>query len=106
MPNNLTLVQLSRKKFQVEGVQVTATNIEAVAEWCGGTLVEAPEISHVDDVYNPYIKVEVFRPMNERQTKAFIGDWVLFAGKGYKVYTQKALDKSFEVEPVVDVSDI
>lgn len=43
-----------------------------------------------------YIRVHVHRALNERQTKAFIGDWVLYAGTGFKVYSAKAFNNSFE----------
>lgn len=81
--------KFARKPFYVDAVRVSETNIDEVAEWCGGTVVPEHE-------EGKHVSVEVHRPMNERQTMAFIGDWVLFAGSGYKVYTPKAFDKSFE----------
>lgn len=76
-----------RKPFEVEAVQVTAENIDEVAQWCKGEVKEQNG--------NKYIKVEVARTLNEKQTMAFIGDWILFAGTGYKVYTAKAFGKHF-----------
>lgn len=78
-----------RKPFEVEGVQVTDENIADVAAWCQGEVkTDTPDSSK-------YIKVRVIRVINERQTQAFVGDWVLYAGTGYKVYTDKAFKKSF-----------
>lgn len=81
-----------RKPFEIEAVQVTAQNINEVAAWCKGKVVLP------DGTPGPhFIKVDVKNPLTERQTKAFVGDWVLFSGKGgYKVYTNKGFEISFE----------
>lgn len=81
--------KFARKPFYVDAVRVSDANMEEVAQWCGGKIVE-----HETD--GKFVSVQVHRPLTERQTQAFIGDWVLFAGSGYKVYTPKAFDKSFE----------
>lgn len=90
--NQVTLKtdKFARKPFYVDAIQVTAENMEAVAEWCQGDVVktEAPKAN--------YIKVRVHRPMTPRQTQAFVGDWVLYAGTGFKVYTDRAFQGSFE----------
>lgn len=80
----------SRKSFEVEAVQVTADNMAEVAEWCRGRVVKATGSEE------QHVKVRVLRPMEERQTQAFVGDWVLYAGTGYKVYNAKAFARSFE----------
>jgi len=82
----------------VEAIQVTDENIEEVARWCMGTLVDHPETENASAI--KYVKVRVHHPMNERQTKAFVGDWVLYAKNGYKVYTQKAFEAAFDKEIV------
>lgn len=80
--------KFSRKSFPVEAVQVTADNMAEVSRWCDG------DIRTEDGV--KYIKVRVHNPINERQTKAQVSDWVLYAGKGYKVYKDSAFKKSFD----------
>lgn len=80
--------KFARKPFYVDAVRVSEANIEEVAEWCEGEIQENSD--------GRYISVKVHRPLTERQTQAFLGDWVLFAGSGFKVYTPKAFDKSFE----------
>ncbi len=88
-----------RKPFQVEGVQVTAENMANVAEWCEGRIRNLHNGDNGEG-HTVYIKVRVHRPLTDRQTMAFVGDWVLSAGKGFKVYTTKAFENSFEpVEP-------
>jgi hypothetical protein len=81
--------KFTRKPFEVDAVQVTAENIEEVAKWCQGDVATDP------DTGKQFIKVRVMRVINERQTQAYVGDWVLYAGTGYKVYTPKAFQKSF-----------
>jgi len=77
-----------RKKFDIDAVQVTGSNIHEVAKWVDGEVRS--------DAQGQYVKVRVHRPLNDRQTKAYIDDWVLYAGTGYKVYTPKAFANSFE----------
>ena len=81
--------KFARKTFYVDAVRVSEANLEEVAQWCSGTV-------KTDETGHSFLSVEVHRPLTERQTQAYIGDWVLFAGSGYKVYTPKAFDKSFE----------
>lgn len=78
-----------RKPFEVDAVEVTAENMEEVASWCQGDV-------RTDDDGKNYIKVRVQRPLNESQTRAYVGDRVLYAGTGYKVYKPKAFKSSFD----------
>lgn len=94
----------SRKPFHVDAVQVTAENMEEVAAWCAGEIRTGKRI--VRDENNKilerkevkYIKVDIHRPLHERQTKAHYGDWVLLSVSGFKVYTEHAFEKAFEKE--------
>lgn len=86
-----------RKPFNVEAVQVTEENLQEIADWCNGELRQTADGT-------PFVKVDVQRPLSTRQTRGFVGDWILFAGRGFKVYTQKAFEGSFEKQKeVVDV---
>lgn len=82
--------KFTRKPFEVDAVRVTADNIQEVAKWCQGDIVD-------NGKEDKHIKVRVLRVLSEKQTQAFVGDWVLYAGTGYKVYTDKAFRSSFEV---------
>lgn len=84
--------QYVRKPFHIDAVQVTADNMQEIAKWVDS------EVRTDSD--GKYVKVRVHRPANDKQTKAYVGDWVLYAGTGYKVYTPKAFAKDFE--PVSD----
>lgn len=77
-----------RKPFLIDAAQVTPENIQEIAKWVDGEI-------RSDDL-GQYVKVRVHRPLNDRQTKAYVGDHVLYAGTGYKVYTPKAFANSFE----------
>lgn len=83
-----------RKPFAVQGVQVTDDNLDVVAEWCGGDVRTKPESKKYPETR--LIKVPVKRPLTHRQTLAYPGDWVLFNGKGFKVYTNEAFEASFD----------
>jgi hypothetical protein len=92
----IATTKFARKPFHVDAVQVTEENMAQVAEWCNGEVrvdAAAGDAKH--------IHVRVSRPLNERQTKAYVGDWILYAGTGYKVYTNKAFAGNFE-----SVSDV
>lgn len=81
-----------RKTFEVDFVEVTEENMEAVAEWCDGDIRTAV----VDGEEKKYIRVRVHRPLGVRQTQAFVGDRVLYAGTGYKVYLPQAFAACFD----------
>lgn len=93
----LTLQKYVRKAFVVEAVEVTPDNIHEVAQWCGGE-VRTSDLSQQggQEGFQQYIKVFVKRPLNDRQTRAYYGDWVLSASTGFKVYSAKAFTSSFE----------
>lgn len=85
----LETMQYIRKPFYIDAVKVTVDNIQEVAKWVNSEV-------RTDDS-GQYVKVRVHRPANDRQTKAYVGDRVLYAGTGYKVYTEKAFVQSFEL---------
>lgn len=89
-------IKYVRKSFPVDAIDVTESNMEEIAEWCGGEIEVVEENNRVIR----YIYIDVHNPMTERQTKAFVGDWVLYAGTGFKVYPEKAFKKSFEMVPI------
>jgi len=95
----ISVVKAIRKPFEVDCVQVTTENMEEVAEWCMGNL-------NITDKADKFIKVRVHSPLTERQTKAFAGDWVLYANKGYKVYTEKAFNNAFELEENAEIENV
>lgn len=90
-----------RKALYVDAVQITADNFSELAEWCQGEIRtnEDEELVQSGNGVNPrdhHIRVRVHNPKNIRQTKGFVGDWILYTARGYKVYTQKAFKASFE----------
>ncbi len=84
----------ARKPFHVDAVQVTPENMNDLSAWCEGE-IHNTGASNAGQGVN-FIKVQVHRPLTERQTRAFVGDWILYAGSGFKVYTTKAFENSFE----------
>jgi hypothetical protein len=92
-------VQYVRKPLFVQAVQVTTENFEDAAKWCLGEIrnkSNLPEGADMSDPSNRYIHVRVLNAKNPRQTRAFVGDWILYNDRGYKVYNDKAFRDQFE----------
>jgi len=101
-------VRYVRKPLYVEAIQVTPENFADVARYCEGTIGDkrndpnAKQTKSIDEVseIDPskhYIYVQVNNPQNHRQTKAMLGDWVLKAEQGYKIYTDRAFKDNFDL---------
>ena len=89
-----------RKPIYVEAVRVTEENFFDVAQWCQGGIVSGNNGTQSLDALkkdkSKFIKVRVINPQRLRQTKAFVGDWVLYSEyQGYKVYTNGAFENAF-----------
>lgn len=85
--------KFARKPFYVDAVQVTAENMKDVAKWCQGD-VRTMDLFE-GKAHLPYIKVRVHQPLTDRQTQAYVGDWILSARTGFKVYRNLAFEKNF-----------
>lgn len=93
--SKMEIEKFVRRSFAVKGVQVTVENINEVAAWAEGAVVSDP-------LDNPiFIKINVKHALNERQTQAHVGDWVLSTKKGYKVYTDRAFKANFRAHDEV-----
>lgn len=81
-----------RKPFVTQGFVVTEDNMEAIARWCKGNVVR-------ENVPAPFVRVPVSRPTTEKQTRAYVGTYVVVSVfgnvKSYKVYKKEWLDESF-----------
>jgi predicted methyltransferase len=94
-----------RKPLYVDAVQVTKENFEEVLHWCQGDIgyIDGSTVQRSDDVTiepdKQYIRIRVHNPQSPRQTKAFVGDWILYTEKGYKIYTEKAFTENFDPVP-------
>lgn len=95
----MQIQKFQRRPFTVEGVKVTEENLEEVANWCLGEIQTNPKTD------KRHIRVDAHRPLTERQTMAMVGDWVLFHNRGFKVYTEAAFTRNFELVEVDSHSD-
>lgn len=91
----------NRKVFTVEAVRVTDENMSEVAKWAKGVI----EVERTDNGSKKFIRINVHRPINDKQSKAFIGDWVLRTKNGFKVYINKAFVNSFSEQLVYTEAD-
>lgn len=89
-----------RKPLFVDAVEVTEELFLDIAAWCQGEIVSS-EASEEPK----HIKVRVHNPKTPRQTKAFVGDWILYTERGYKVYTAKAFQASFDPADAVQARE-
>lgn len=99
-------LKFTRRPFAVEAIQVTADNMKDVAEWCGGKLMAFPPSTIGDRSMQNYVKVPVVRPLNNTQTKARVGCWVLFSGNQFRVYTDESFKKCFQEIESLEQFDI
>lgn len=83
-----------RKTFSVRAARVSPLNIEELAKECGGKLMHDGEKD--GNLSRDYIKVRVQYPLNDDQTKARVGDWLVKQGRNWKVYKDKAFRNTFE----------
>lgn len=106
-----------RRPLFVDGVEVTAENMQEVAEWCQGEIrwndgdnpvtKEELDAAGVEDFKDMYIFVRVHHPKTTKQTQAKIGTWILYAPeqRGYKVYNARAFEATFDPEEEVFVKE-
>jgi hypothetical protein len=88
-----------RKPLFVDAVRVSQENFDEIAQWCQGNIrTNGSESEEGSYPGARYIHVRVHNPRSPRQTKAFVGDWILYTPMGYKVYTHKAFEGSFDQE--------
>jgi len=92
-----------RKPIYVQAVRVTEENFTEVAQWCQGGIVmkHGTTVDKMREDKTKFIKVRVINPQRVRQTKAYVGDWVLYSEyNGYKVYTNGAFENSYMLAEV------
>lgn len=100
----ITTTKYVRKPLFVDAVRISGANFDEIATWCQGTIEqeENPEKGEI----KKFIRVRVHNPKNPRQTKAYVGDWLLYTERGYKVYSSKAFHASFEEVRSDDRSEV
>lgn len=91
----ITTTQFIKKPLYVEAVRITRDNFSEVVKWCKGQ-VRTEHANHPQSPGKKYIKIEAHNPINTRQTKAYIGDWILRTERGFKVYSHKNFIESFD----------
>jgi len=86
--------QYVKNPLYVNAVRITRKNFEDVASWCEGS-IQTESKTHPQNPGAKFIKIDAHNPINTRQTKAYVGDWVLKTDRGFKVYINKAFTESF-----------
>jgi hypothetical protein len=84
-----------KKPLYVEAVRITRRNFNDVAKWSNGR-IQTDSADHPQTPGARYIKIDAHNPISTRQTKAYLGDWVLKTDRGFKIYSDKAFGESFD----------
>ena len=92
----LDIKKAFRQPFEVAAVQVTPENMEELAKWCGGKILE--DDVKGEQLSRSYIKVNTPNPTSERQKRAYMGDWILKSKQNFKIFTRSAFQKNFEIK--------
>lgn len=96
----ITTQKYIRKPLYVEAVRITPENFLEMAFWCKGSIKNndgsETKPNQQIDPSKQYIQVQVHNPRNPRQTRAKVGDWILYTERGYKVYSELAFRASFD----------
>lgn len=87
----LTTTTYQRIPNPLQVVRVTEANMAEVAGWTDGNI-------KATDEGRLFIEIDVVKPGNDRQTQAFVGDWVIFSpqGGGFKIYMDRPFQQNFE----------
>jgi len=91
----VTTKKYVKKPLIVEAVRITRKNFGEIVKWCDGDIHTEPR-DHRENPGKKFIKIQVHNPINARQTKAFVGDWILKTERGFKIYPHKAFTESFD----------
>lgn len=95
----LNPVTYQRRTFIVDVVKVTIENMQEVADWCKGRILTEDDPNAPEYGQN-YIKVDVTGRVEEYQTKAWVGTYVLRQRNKFKVYKENAFHVAFELPTV------
>lgn len=95
----ISTLRYIRKPLYVDAVRVTAANFEEIAAWCQGEMLR-DEPDERNKKGKRYIRVRVHNPVTPKQSKAYVGDWILYTEKGYKIYNNRAFLSAFDPAPV------
>lgn len=91
--------KFTRRKFNVDAIQVTAENMLAVSEWCGGTVRDSRDIAGWNGTVPSWyiqVPVAVSKAKTYKPNQAFVNSWVVKTSQGFAVYTKKGFGISFE----------
>jgi hypothetical protein len=84
----------ARKPLNVQAIQIDADNMEAVAAWCGGKVLSHPPKKE-GQAPKKFVRVDVLNPLSKKQTRAYVGDWILKSNQGFKIWSNSAFMKGF-----------
>jgi len=89
--------KFTRKPFSLEAVQVTPTNINEVAKWCGGTVAPADYkmMGGVHKMAQGSIMLPKQGPKSNKTHRVLIGHWITKHREQFRNWTLEAFQASF-----------
>lgn len=84
-----------RNSFEIEAVKITRQNIDAVAKWCGGSVLARRVQGEPSRLYVHFGETKYTRVT---MTKAFIGDWILMVDDEFKHYRDRSFHMVYQLK--------
>lgn len=93
----MKIQQYTRKPFPVNAVQVSLADIDAIAEWCKGTIELVPTKMLGTETPLPVIKIQGQGDNRGKEFTATLGCYVVEQKGSFRVYKPSQFDASFEL---------
>lgn len=82
-----------RKQFPATAARITPMNIEELAKQCDGEVIESEKEGNLS---RNAIRFKSTYTNGVRVLTAHVGDWLVKSGRNYRVYGDKAFQRTFE----------
>lgn len=95
--SDIGISSYERRTFRVEGIRVTGSNMQEVAEWCGGAVKESRPTGYAESY--PYVEVVVGHVASRTQlARATVGMWItrLTKDNNFRVYKARSFAEAFQ----------
>lgn len=89
----------NRHVFAVEAVQVTADNMQEIADWANGYVLTGMKLlvdNHPKQLTKDCVLITIGDGEHMKESKAYVGDWVLMSEDGWLAqYTDKEFREQY-----------
>jgi hypothetical protein len=95
--SNFEVREYLRKPFTVSAVEVTLDNIQAVAQWCNGTVEMVPTRLLGTKTDLPAIKIKGNGDFRDKTFTASLGCFIAEMNGSFRVYTPQNMGNMFDL---------